>query len=114
MYNAFFGLDSDPFRVNPDPRFLYFSEGHREALATLVYTVQQRKGFIVLSGEVGTGKTTILNALLRKLDPRVQTAYLFNTALTVDDFFAYLFDELELDPVEPFQKSVAALIASSA
>lgn len=107
MYNAFFGLDSDPFRVNPDPRFLYFSESHREALATLTYTVQERKGFIVLVGEVGTGKTTILNALLRKLDPGVQTAYVFNTALTVEDFFRYLFDELELDWVAPFHKSEA-------
>lgn len=108
MYNAFFGLDVDPFRVNPDPRFLYFSESHREALATLIYSVQQRKGFIVLTGEVGTGKTTILNALLGKLDADVQTAFIFNTALTVRDFLSYLLDELELDvPAEPFQKSAA-------
>ena len=107
MYNSFFGLAADPFRVNPDPRFLYFSESHREALATLLYTVDQRKGFIVLTGEVGTGKTTILNALLRKLHPSVRAAYLFNTALSVEDFFGYLFDELELPQVEPFKKSVA-------
>ena len=107
MYNAFFGLDVDPFRVNPDPRFLYFSESHREALATLVYAVQQRKGFIVLTGEVGTGKTTILNALLQKLDRGVATAQLFNTMLTVPDFFAAVADEFGLEPVEPFQKSVA-------
>ena len=81
MYNAFFGLDSAPFRVNPDPRFLYMSESHGEALATLVYAVQERKGFITLTGEVGTGKTTILNALLQKLAPTVQTAYIFNTSL---------------------------------
>ena len=48
MYSAFFGFDREPFRVNPDPRFLYFSESHQEALATLIYAVQQRKGFIVL------------------------------------------------------------------
>ncbi len=105
MYNSFFGFDAEPFRVNPDPRFLYFSESHREALATLVYAVHQRKGFIVLTGEVGTGKTTLLNALLQKLDPGVQGAYLFNTKLTLEDFFSYLFDELELEPVEPFHKS---------
>lgn len=105
MYNAFFGFDAEPFRVNPDPRFLYFSESHREALATLVYAVHQRKGFIVLTGEVGTGKTTILNAMLQKLDPGVRGAYLFNTKLTLEDFFSYLFEELELEPVEPFQKS---------
>jgi general secretion pathway protein A len=105
MYNSFFGLDADPFRVNPDPRFLFLSESHREALATLVYAIRERKGFSVLTGEVGTGKTTILNALLRQLDPKVQTAFVFNTALGTEDFFAYLFEELELEPVEPFRKS---------
>jgi general secretion pathway protein A len=105
MYNSFYGLDTDPFRVNPDPRFLYLSESHREALATLVYAANERKGFIVLTGEVGTGKTTILNALLNRLDPSTQAAYIFNTKLTTEDFFAYLFDELELDPVIPFRKS---------
>jgi general secretion pathway protein A len=105
MYNAYFGLDADPFRVNPDPRFLFLSESHREALATLVYAIRERKGFSVLTGEVGTGKTTILNALLAQLDPKVQTAFIFNTALGTEDFFAYLFEELELEPVEPFRKS---------
>ena len=107
MYSAHFGCDEEPFRVNPDPRFLYLSESHREALASLIYTVQERKGFLVLTGEVGTGKTTLLNAMLRKLHPGVQTAYIFNTALTVPDFFAYLFDELELEApaLEPFHKS---------
>jgi len=105
MYSAFFGFDVAPFRVNPDPRFLYFSESHQEALATLTYAVQQRKGFMVLTGEVGTGKTTILNALLRKLDPAVQAAYLFNTTLTMDDFLIYLFEELGLERTIPFRKS---------
>jgi general secretion pathway protein A len=107
MYNAFFGFDADPFRVNPDPRFLYFSDSHREALAALVYAVRERKGFLVLTGEVGTGKTTVLNALIAKLGKSVQTAYLFNTVLTLEDFFAYLFDELGLEKVEPFRKGVA-------
>jgi general secretion pathway protein A len=107
VYNAFFGLDTDPFRVNPDPRFLYLSESHREALATLIYSIQERKGFLALTGEVGTGKTTLLNAMLSKLDPGVQAAYLFNTVLTVEDFFTYTFDELDLPRIEPFRKSVA-------
>lgn len=107
MYNSFFGLDADPFRVNPDPRFLYLSESHREALATLVYAVRERKGFIALTGEVGTGKTTIMNALLGRLGPKTQTAYIFNTALSVEDFFMSLFDELELPQIEPFRKSAA-------
>ena len=107
MYNEFFGFDADPFRVNPDPRFLYLSESHREALATLVYAVRERKGFIALTGEVGTGKTTILNTLLRRLEPTTQTAYLFNTALSVEDFFVYLFDELEIELPKPYAKSTA-------
>ena len=107
MYNAYFGLDSAPFRVNPDPRFLYMSESHAEALATLVYAVQERKGFITLTGEVGTGKTTILNALLQKLGPTVQTAYIFNTSLGVEDLFAALFEELDVEPIEPFRKTAA-------
>jgi general secretion pathway protein A len=105
MYNSYFGLEADPFRINPDPRFLFLSESHREALATLVYAIRERKGFSVLTGEVGTGKTTVLNALLRQLDPKVQTAFIFNTALGTEDFFSYLFEELELEPVVPFRKS---------
>lgn len=107
MYNRFFGFARDPFRVNPDPSFLFMSEGHAEALATLVYAVQERKGFITLTGEVGTGKTTILNALLGRLESTVQTAFIFNTALEVEDLFATLFEELELEPVVPFRKSAA-------
>jgi general secretion pathway protein A len=107
VYNTYFGLDSAPFRVNPDPRFLYMSESHAEALATLVYAVQERKGFITLTGEVGTGKTTVLNALLQKLGPTVQTAYIFNTSLGVEDLFSALFEELDIEPIEPFRKTAA-------
>jgi len=107
MYNAFFGFDTEPFRVNPDPRFLYFSESHREALATLIYAVQERKGFIVLTGEVGTGKTTVVNAMLHKIGPEVQTAYVFNTKLSVEDFFAYLFEELDIPRDANYSKSNA-------
>lgn len=107
MYNSFFGFDVDPFRVNPDPRFLYFSENHREALATLIYAMRERKGFVCLSGEVGTGKTTVVNALLQNLESSVRTAYLFNSALSLEDFFSCVFDDFGLERVEPFKKSVA-------
>src|SRR3984885_12168333 len=63
MYNAYFGFSENPFSLSPDPAFLYRSEQHEEALANLIYGVQSRKGFIVLSGEVGTGKTTMLECL---------------------------------------------------
>ena len=68
MYLSFYGLAEKPFNPTPDPRFLYMSPGHREALAQLQYAIQERKGFMVLTGAVGTGKTTLLNALRQRLN----------------------------------------------
>jgi len=107
VYREFFGLKTDPFRVNPDPSFLYLADGHREALATLTYAVRERKGFAVLTGEVGTGKTTVLNSLLGDLPETVETAYVFNTRLDVEDLFAYILDEFGLMSPDPFRKSAA-------
>jgi len=70
MYLTFYGLTEKPFNATPDPRFLYMSPGHQEALAQLQYGVQERKGFMVLTGKVGTGKTTLLNALRHRLNGR--------------------------------------------
>lgn len=85
MYLRFFGFAERPFNVTPDPRFLYLSAHHQEALAILTYGVRERKGFIVLTGEVGSGKTTLLHTLLDRLDPNVRAAYLFNTSLSQVD-----------------------------
>jgi general secretion pathway protein A len=96
MYKAFFGLNSSPFNLSPDPSFLYRSVQHEEALASLIYGVKSRKGFIVLSGEVGTGKTTMLECLRDHLTGhRIPFAFLFNSRLTPQQFFetlAYDFD----------------------
>ena len=96
MYQAFFGLNSVPFNLSPDPSFLYRSAQHEEALASLIYGIQSRKGFIVLTGEVGTGKTTMLECLRDHLVAhRSPFASLFNSRLTPDQFFetvAYDFD----------------------
>ena len=88
MYNAFFGFAENPFNMSPDPSFLFRSAQHEEALANLIYGVQSRKGFVVLSGEVGTGKTTMLECLRDFLDSQ-QIAYasLFNSRVTVGQFF---------------------------
>src|SRR3982750_1944304 len=96
MYNAFFGLKENPFNLSPDPSFLYRSAQHEEALANLIYGVQSRKGFIVLTGEVGTGKTTMLECLRDHLsNHHIPFAFLFNSRLTPAEFFemlAYDFD----------------------
>jgi general secretion pathway protein A len=97
MYNAFFGFRECPFNLTPDPSFLYRSQQHEEALANLIYGVQSRKGFIVLTGEVGTGKTTMLECLQDFLvSQRIDYAYLFNSRLTVDQFFEMIAYDLEL------------------
>jgi general secretion pathway protein A len=81
MYLNFYGLKEKPFNSTPDPKFLYLTPGHREALSQLLYGVGEHKGFIVLTGEVGTGKTTLLRTLLTRLDSNTAVAYLFNSTL---------------------------------
>ena len=88
MYEDFFALKEKPFGVNPDPRFLFSTDETEEALACLTYGVIDRRGFIQLTGEVGTGKTTILNLFLDWLsESNVPTAFVFNPRLGVEEFF---------------------------
>ncbi len=90
MYTDFYNLDQQPFNLTPSPRFLYLGEVHKEALALLTYGVLERKGFILLTGEVGTGKTTIIQALLNNLDTSIQYIYLSNPLFSPKDFMNYL------------------------
>ena len=97
MYNAFFGFSESPFSLSPDPSFFYRSEQHEEALANLVYGVQARKGFIVLTGEVGTGKTTMLECLRDFLESQyIEFAFLFNSRINSDQFFEMIAYDLNL------------------
>jgi Type II secretory pathway, component ExeA (predicted ATPase) len=97
MYKAFFGFTKNPFNMSPDPSFLFRSSQHEEALANLIYGVQSRKGFIVLTGEVGTGKTTMLECLRDYLNAQqIAFASLFNSRLTVEQFFELLAYDLDL------------------
>jgi len=97
MYKAFFGFSENPFNLSPDPAFLYRSPQHEEALANLIYGVQSRKGFIVLTGEVGTGKTTMLECLRDFLDyHRIEFAFLFNSRVTPAEFFEMIAYDLDL------------------
>ncbi len=98
MYNEYYGLLRAPFEMSPDPSFLYLGETHREGLATLVYAVNSGKGFVMLTGEVGTGKTTLLHALLGQLDSTTNSAFIFNPKLDPLGFFRMLFDELDVGP----------------
>jgi len=105
MYQRFFGLRESPFNVNPDPRYLFMTRHIQEALAGLTYGIQNRKGFILLTGEVGTGKTTLLNRLLDWLHgQRVATAYIFNSQLEVNHLFDYMMADFEI-PCESREKS---------
>jgi general secretion pathway protein A len=97
MYDAYFGLSASPFSLTPDPAFFYRSEQHEEALANLIYGVQNRKGFIVLTGEVGTGKTTILECLRDFLNSQpIEFAFIFNSRITSGQFYEMIADDLSL------------------
>ena len=97
MYKDFFGFKEKPFEITADPRFLYLSESHKEALAHLLYAVQEKKGFAVITGEVGTGKTTLVQAMFGRLDGSTRTAYLFNPRLdSNNDFLHSICEDLEI------------------
>jgi len=97
MYKAFFGLKENPFNVNPDPRYLLLTKQIEEALTGLMYGIQTKKGFITLTGEVGTGKTTLVNRLLDWLHHRrARTAFLFNSRMNSSQLFDFILAEFEI------------------
>jgi general secretion pathway protein A len=97
MYKSFFGLKENPFNVNPDPRYLLLTKQIEEALTGLMYGIQTRKGFITLTGEVGTGKTTLVNRLMDWLHHRrARTAFLFNSRMNTSQLFDFILAEFEI------------------
>lgn len=96
MYCDFYQLTERPFNVTPDPKFLYLNARYREAIASLNYGITQRKGFITLIGEAGTGKTTLLKKLLEDLDSKTRTVFIFNTNVTFEEILEYIFGEFDL------------------
>jgi len=96
IYERYYELQSEPFSLNPDPRFLYTAGCHQEALAQLRYCITMRKGFAVLTGEVGTGKSTIIRSLLDNLEKTIETGYIFNPPRSIDELYEAIADELEL------------------
>lgn len=109
MYCEFYSFSEKPFDVTPDPKFLYLSPSHQEMLASLLYGIKERRGFISIIGEVGTGKTTLLNALLDRLDEKTKVAYMFNTAVSYDEMLNMALVDLGLISREQTLSKVEAI-----
>ncbi|MCH7526937.1 MAG: AAA family ATPase [Planctomycetes bacterium] len=100
MYLDYFGLCEHPFNITPSPRFLYMTDGHRQALEHLLFGIRNRKGFIVLTGDVGTGKTTLCRALLLELGDDYRTGLILNPCLSETQFLRAILAELGVGPVK--------------
>src|SRR3954466_5988192 len=104
MYAAYYGLKQEPFSIAPDPRLLFMSEQHREALAHLLYGVQGGGGFVLLTGEIGTGKTTVCRSFLEQVPAHCNLAYIFNPKLTVLELLETVCHEFGVPVVLPSQR----------
>ncbi|HSS20842.1 MAG TPA: AAA family ATPase [Pyrinomonadaceae bacterium] len=109
MYAEFYGLKELPFALTPDPRFIYFTPSHTEVMANLHYGIESGKGLIVVTGEVGTGKTTILRWMMQRMDRNVLTAYIFNPRLSVNEFYQQLASLLDVQDWETKPEFLTAL-----
>jgi general secretion pathway protein A len=98
MYNEYYGFRESPFSITPDPRFLFFSDQHREAFHHILFGLKERKGFIQITGEVGAGKTTVCRAILNELGPTFRTALILNPMLTSAELMQSILEELALKP----------------
>jgi general secretion pathway protein A len=110
MYTSFFGLQEKPFAITPDPRYLYLSERHAEALAHLLYGINEAGGFIQLTGEVGTGKTTVIRSLLEQLPANAEVALILNPRVTPAEFLLTICEELHVSVPEAGQGSTKTLM----
>jgi general secretion pathway protein A len=98
VYNDFYGFREAPFNITPDPRFLFFSDKHREAFNHVLFGIRERKGFIQITGEVGAGKTTVCRAILAELGPSYKTALILNPMITATQLMRTVLAELGLEP----------------
>jgi general secretion pathway protein A len=110
MYEKFFGLSEKPFAITPDPRYLFLSERHAEALAHLAYGIQEAGGFVQLTGEVGTGKTMVVRSLLQQLPANCDMALILNPRITPAEFLLAICDELHVKVPERLETSVKGLV----
>src|SRR6185369_322164 len=110
MYASFFGLNEKPFSITPDPRYLFLSERHAEALAHLVYGINEAGGFIQLTGEVGTGKTTVVRSLLAQAPKHAEIALILNPRMTPAEFLLAICEELGLPVAAGSERSLKDLV----
>ena len=117
-YGRFYGFDSPPFHITPDPSLLFATETHQQALGAIEYGIAAAKGFIVITGEVGVGKTTVLRVCLDRLEPsKNKIIYLFNPALTIAELYATLLEGLDVslhtdhNPADTLRRLQQALLA---
>jgi general secretion pathway protein A len=106
MYKDFYGLREYPFNMTPDPQFLFLSRNHRVALDVLRFGIRDRKGFLVITGEIGAGKTTVCRALLRSLDANTKTALILNPTLSDSQVLRVVCDEFRLQPAKTTKKDL--------
>jgi len=109
VYAEFYGLKELPFALTPDPRFIYFTPSHTEVMANLHYGIASGKGLVVVTGEVGTGKTTILRWMMQRLDRTVLVAYIFNPRLSVPEFYQHVATLLDVQKWETKSELLLAL-----
>jgi type II secretory pathway predicted ATPase ExeA len=100
MYTDYFGFREKPFSITPDPRFFYTNPSYQEAYASLLYGIRERRGFIVLIGEIGTGKTTLLRRLMENLEPSIRFVFFYNTTLNFEEILDFICDDLGLPTQE--------------
>ena len=111
MYKKFYGFKERPFEITPDPSYVYLSEIHQEALSYLQYAIREGKGFSVITGDAGTGKTTLVHKLLSNLDGHVRTCYIFNPLMDREDFLKFICNDLgiEMSGIKSRGQSLSAL-----
>ena len=105
MYNQFYKFSEQPFNLTPDPKFLYLSPSHREALASMIYGINERKGFITLTGKIGTGKTTLIYTLLNNLSANVKTVFIYHTNTTFEQLLKNILHELDVAIIDTDDKA---------